>query len=315
MEEWEAVDARRAAPTFFARPAWAKALARSNPAYTPAPIRCFFDDGSSCIVPLVRARAPLGMRSYLGTPFGCTIALRENGVEAEPEFGAAAIGHILARAGQSINVTPWPMAGHAAHDFGASRTEKTTSVVDLKDGVDAALARMDGKFRRMAGQADRRGVACAYDRSPEAVDAYYAILEESALRWGRAKPTFPKRLLEALVHFGKDDVEIWFATFEGQRIAGGVILYGSEESNFWSAAMLSDFSALRPSNALNVALIRAAAARGVRWYNLGSSEGLPGVARFKEGVGGETLGYRTWRRDTAIYRLYRRLRGTRARWV
>jgi hypothetical protein len=79
--------------------------------------------------------------------------------------------------------------------------------------------------------------------------------------------------------------------------------------------MRADFAAARPSNALNVALIRAAAERKVRWYNLGSSEGLPGVQRFKEGVGAVTLAYTTWRRDSALFGLYRRLRGRRTRWV
>ena len=55
--------------------------------------------------------------------------------------------------------------------------------------------------------------------------------------------------------------------------------------------MLSEFGRLRPSNALNFALLRAAAERGMRWYNLGSSEGLPGVARFKKDLGARDIAY------------------------
>jgi hypothetical protein len=72
--------------------------------------------------------------------------------------------------------------------------------------------------------------------------------------------------------------------------------------------MRSDFGTLRPSNALNVALITAAARRGVRWYNLGESEGLPGVARFKQGLGATTIAYSTWRRERPSYALYSALR-------
>jgi hypothetical protein len=316
VEEWRSVDARRPAPTFHARPAWAEALAASNPSYVPAPLACDVSDGSRCIVPMVRARAPLGMKAYIGTPFGgYTVVLTENGELAPSATAVSVLRHVMRCAGQSVAITPWPMAVYAQDLFDGLGVEQAASVVDLADGADAAIARMDGKFRRMAGQADRRGVTCAADRSPGAAAAYYAILEESAMRWGRKTPTYPRSLLDALVARGGADVEIWFAMFEGAPIAGGVMLYGADEVSFWSAAMRSDFGALRPSNALNVALIRAAADRKVRWYNLGSSEGLPGVQRFKEGVGAVTLAYHTWRRDSALYGLYRRLRGRRTRWV
>jgi hypothetical protein len=255
-------------------------------------------------------------RVYVGTPLGgYTSVIREDGALADKDRALAALRAVLMRYGNSVTITPWPMAEYAAGPFDGVTTQLETSVVDLADGAEAAIARMDGKFRRMAGQAERRGVQCAMCGEPDAVDRYYAILEDSATRWGLERPTFPKRLLEALVELGGDDVEIWLATLDGEAIAGGVILYGADEANFWSAAMRGEFAAARPSNALNVALIRAAAARNVRWYNLGSSEGLPGVQRFKEGVGAITLPYRTWRRDSSVYRLYRRLRGRRSRWV
>ncbi len=312
-DAWSLVD-RHPAPTFQARPVWALALADSNPAYSPAPLACEFDDGTRCIVPLVRSAAPFGWRAYSGTPLGgYTVAQDENGDLADAAHAAASIRAIIARAGQSVTLTPWPMAAGLGESFGGVATEHETSIVDLSDGPAAALARMDGNCRRMAGQAERRGVRCERATRPDAVDVYYAMLEESAIRWGRATPTFPKRLLQSLAARGGDDVEIWFATFEGEAIAGGVMLYGRDEANFWSAAMRSEFGTLRPSNALNVALIKAAAERGVRWYNLGSSEGLPGVARFKEGLGAVSVRYVTWKRESRIYAMYRAMRQRRSR--
>lgn len=313
IDAWSLID-RRGAPTFQARPAWALALADANAAYAPAPLACTFEDGSKCIVPLVRSRGPLGWRIYLGTPLGgYTVALRESGEIADPARAAAALRAILERGGHSVTLTPWPLMEIAGATLAGVPTTHETSIVDLSDGAEAAIARMDGKSRRMAGQASRRGVDCARANDAGAVDRYYAMLQESAVRWGRKAPTFPKRLLEALAARGGEDVEIWFATFEGEAIAGGVMLYGSNEANFWSAAMRSEFGTLRPSNALNVALMKAAAQRGIRWYNLGSSEGLPGVARFKEGLGAVTVSYVTWKREAALYSFYRSLRPRRGR--
>lgn len=306
VDAWKALD-RSSAPTFQARPAWTLALCDANPSFAAAPLACEFDDGVTCVVPLVRVRGRLGWRVYFGTPLGgYTAALLEDGTLAEASRASAAFRAVLCSDVHSISLTPWPLGGAdvGAADLIGSAVRRETSVIDLADGAAAALARMDGNTRRMAGQAQRRGVQCGRARGEDAVERYYAMLEESAIRWGRERPTFPKRLLASLVARGGDDVEIWFATFEGEAIAGGVMLYGSAEANFWSAAMRSDFGTLRPSNALNVALITASAERGVRWYNLGESEGLPGVARFKQGLGATTVPYATWRRERASYRLF-----------
>jgi lipid II:glycine glycyltransferase (peptidoglycan interpeptide bridge formation enzyme) len=160
----------------------------------------------------------------------------------------------------------------------------------------------------MAGQAIRRGVTCQKEAGPDAVDCYYDLLVDTAARWGLSQPHIPKTLFQALSHYCGDDVEFWFAKYSGEAIAGVVALYGSEEVNVWSAAMRDDMAVLRPQNLLNVTLIRAAAERGVRWYNLGSSEGLPGVKRFKEGLGARIVLYRTYVYQRPIYRLYSRVR-------
>jgi GNAT acetyltransferase-like protein len=304
VDAWKALD-RVPAPTFQARPGWALALCEANPSFAPGPVACEFDDGATCVVPLVRVRGRLGWRVYSGTPLGgYTAVLSTDGTHADAAHTRAAYRAVLASNAHSVALTPWPLDGCDLGGLGGSAVHRETSVIDLADGADAALARMDGNTRRMAGQALRRGVHCERARGEDAVDRYYAMLEESAIRWGRQRPTFPKRMLASLVAHGGDDVEIWFATFEGEAIAGGVMLYGSAEANFWSAAMRSDFGTLRPSNALNVALITASAQRGVRWYNLGESEGLPGVARFKQGLGAKTIPYATWRREHAAYRLF-----------
>lgn len=304
VDAWKELD-RVAAPTFQARPAWTLALCDANPSFAAAPLACEFTDGGTCVVPLVRVRGRLGWRVYSGTPLGgYTVVVREDGALAETARANAAYRAVLASNVHSIALTPWPLGDAGLDGLLGSSTRRETSVIDLADGADAALARMDGNTRRMAGQAQRRGVRCERARGDDAIDRYYAMLEESAIRWGRERPTFPKRLLTSLVARGGDDVEIWFAMFEGEAIAGGVMLYGSAEANFWSAAMRSDFGTLRPSNALNVALITAAAQRGARWYNLGESEGLPGVARFKQGLGADTVPYVTWRREASAYRLF-----------
>lgn len=313
LADWQTLDARSKAPTFFARPAWALALARAFPALRPAPLRVRLRNGAFAIVPLMQGSGgAMRWKEYIGFPYGgYTCALNEDGSLADAASAAEAFGAIAARADR-LRIVPWPL-GDVPRMPDAIAVEHETAVIDLSGGAEAALAGLAGISRRMAGQAARRGVECLPDRSAAAPERYYEILAEAATRWGVEKPHIPPALLESVCRLGGDDAEIWFARHEGIDVAGGIVLYGASEMFFWSAAMRHEFSRLRPSNALNVALISAAAARGVRWYNLGSSEGLPGVARFKRDLGAATLAYREYRCEAKRFELYQSIRRTLSR--
>jgi CelD/BcsL family acetyltransferase involved in cellulose biosynthesis len=307
VAQWKAFDAAHPAPTFFARPAWALALAQTHSNMQAAPLRVRVHGEPAVTVPLMQVHGgPLRWREYCGFPMGgYTCFIEDDGAIA----GEARVNGVLAelaRIADAATIVPWPL-GHAPTIRG-ERIEHETAVVDLRQGIDAALAGVDGVFRRMAGQAERRGVVCAPSREPDAVDVYYELLEASAKRWGLERPAIPKALIAALVEHGGNDVEIWFARAEGRAIAGGVVFYGSQEFFFWSAAMLAEYGRLRPSNALNFALLHAAARRGMSWYNLGSSEGLPGVARFKKDLGAQAIGYSEFTLARTPYKLYRNVR-------
>jgi hypothetical protein len=310
LNEWTQFDAFHPAPTFFARPAWASALAYAYPHLRPYPVWVSVK-GSRVLVPLLQSSGGrLGWRELLGMPLGTyTCALREDGALAsaeEIELALAALGRIC----DTIQLVLWPL-GPAPRPMNAwRRTPHETAVIDLSNGLEAAMRGVAGVTRRMAGQAARRGVTCAPIRTALAVTTYYGMLREAAERWGLAKPPFPQELLEGLVAYGGNDVEIWFAQCDSHAIAGGVIVYGSQELFFWSAAMRQAFSQLRPSNALNLSLISAAAERGVRWYNLGASEGLPGVERFKRGLGAASVPYVTLAHESIPFNAYARLRAS-----
>lgn len=307
LADWQLFDAVHRAPTFFARPGWALALADAFETLTPAPLRVRAESGKPVIVPLMqRTGGRLRWKEYVAPYGGYTCVLDESGATASPADSASAL-ETIARYADHLTAIPYPLAPGPRLPA-AERIEHETAVIDLDGGAEAALGRLAGISRRMAGQAMRRGVTCAPSTENDAVDAYYAMLESSARRWGAQSPHIPRALLEAVLRHGGSDAEIWFARHEGQRIAGGVVFYGREEFFFWSAAMLHEFGRLRPSNALNVALIEAAATRGMRWYNLGSSEGLPGVARFKRDLGASDVSYAEYRFSRAAFSTYTALR-------
>ena len=310
LERWRAFDAAHPAPTFFARPAWALALERSASHYAAEALMTGRARTPTTLLPVMRVRE----RSFPWVRFvahpmgGYTAVLREDGAVADEAQTQAALCELWDTCDHA-EIVLWPFSGCAQTGRSLVR-QRTTHAIDLAEGAEAALSRFKGVTRRMVGQAERRGLRCGIERGPQAIDTYYAMLHEEAVgRWGLSAPSISRRLLEAVVHFGGDDVEIWIARYNGEAVAGGVVLYGSSESFFWSAAMRHQFSALRPSNALNARLIRAAADRGLRWYNLGSSEEIPGVIRFKESLGAVPFAYAFVEYDSSRYRLYGKVRG------
>jgi CelD/BcsL family acetyltransferase involved in cellulose biosynthesis len=309
MAQWAEFDALHPAPTFFARPAWASALAYAYPHLRPHPVWAEAD-GTRVLVPLMQTSGGrLGWREFVGMPLGTyTCGMREDGTVASAgEFEAAVAA--IARSCDALTLVPWPL-GPVPNSVAARRTSHDTAVIDVSHGAEEALKGVAGVSRRMAGQAARRGVTCAPLRSALGITTYYSMLREAAERWGLVKPPFPQELLEGLVAYGGNDVEIWFAQCDNHPIAGGVIVFGSQELFFWSAAMRQAFSHLRPSNALNVALIETAAQRNLHWYNLGASEGLPGVERFKRGLGAKTVPYAQLHYQSLRFNAYTRLRSS-----
>lgn len=306
LAEWLAFDREHPAPTFFARPAWALALADTFDSLVPAALRLQVD-GQTVIIPTVQSRRMrLRLREHLAFPKGgYSCVLDARGGLAEDELTASALCQVARRI-DHLQFIPWPL-GPAPQLPRASTVVHETAVIDCRDGFDAVLANIRGVTRRMAGQAERRGVVC--ERAPIGeLQQYFEILKEASVGWGLPQPPVSFELLHAVLERGQDDAQLWFANLDGEPIGGGVVLFGSEELFFWSAAMRRDFGRYRPSNALNLALIQAACARGVRWYNLGASEGLEGVARFKHDLGATAIPYGEITLRRPAFAIYERVR-------
>lgn len=306
--EWCALDRRSSAPTFFARPAWARALCDTRAGVEPCAARVNVGGVRATIPALRSITKGLHFSELVGFPLGgYTCVLGDDGNPLPEALAQAALDE-LARHVDLLRVVLWPL-GPQPRLHGARVLQHETAVIDCSGGFDDVLSRIRGVTRRMAGQAERRGVTCARSNAtPDDLNDYFEILREASIGWGLPRPPISLELLRAVFARGGNDAELWFASAEGRRIAGGVVLYGREELFFWSAAMRRADSAFRPSNALNLRLIKAACDRGVRWYNLGASEGLDGVARFKHDLGAQGIEYHTQSARRPVYGMYERVR-------
>jgi hypothetical protein len=318
---WLEMDRVTAAPTFFARPAWALAIGRAYPSLAAWPVCCSLDDGSRAIVPLVREHGGRLRWTILhGMPFGgYTVVLASGGQLVESHMAARIVQELLSL-GDDVVLNLWPLAPLPVVKTYVRKLEEA-SVLDISGGVENALSRIGSKSRRMAGQARRRGVTCAIETGAAAIDTYYALLEGAAHeRWHLDAPRLSKEFVRAVCTEGKDSVEVWIARFEGAAIAGGIALYGAQEVALWTTAMRTGMEVLRPHNILHLDIIAHAANRGIHWYNLLSSANMSGVLKFKEALGATSRPYDIVGRTSLRYGAVRALKrivgyGGRARYA
>ncbi|HTU70958.1 MAG TPA: GNAT family N-acetyltransferase [Candidatus Baltobacteraceae bacterium] len=308
LDEWNRFDREHPAPTFFARPGWAYALQETIPALAAAPLRIRLGEKTFILPTVHAARRRSPFREYIGFPLGgYTCVLDEDGALASSAQARAVVAAVAARV-DHLRIFPWPL-GPALPTAGPVQPQPyEAAVIDCSDGFESAKARMRGVTRRMADQALRRGVECARAGASD-LHVYYAMLEEASRAWPSGKPSLSYALLESVLNHGGDDAQLWFASVHGRPIGGGIILFGADELFFWTAAMDRDASTYRPSNALNVALLRAACERRVRWYNLGASQGLQGVERFKHDLGAASIAYHEVHVRRPAFAWYERARG------
>ncbi len=218
------------------------------------------------------------------------------------------------------------------HKFRWDLHGKTTMVVDLEPSEEELLARMKGKTRYNIRLAARKGVAVVEDNSPQGLDAFWSMFEETSERngfWHRPRGYF-FAVWRALYEAGR--MHLFFAEHEGERLAGMLVHTFGRKYYYIAGASIDEKRNLMPTYLLQWEVMKWAKERGMTYYDM---MGIPspdelnedhpwyGVYKFKSGFGGEIPTYlgcldlpvkptraKMWNRMEPIYyRLYQRLKG------
>jgi hypothetical protein len=174
--------------------------------------------------------------------------------------------------GQVLELAPH----HAQCTAGGGSGARTTHVLDLADGIPSPRKRVRQNIRT----AERAGVEV---RSASATEIPHVLrlLTTVANERGRRPP--PSAATAAVAEC--QSALLLVASTKGQDVGAALFLHSGYELFYWLAGTLPEAVKHCPSYAILDAAIRMSLNRGCRWVNLGSSDGLPGVAFFKEGFG------------------------------
>lgn len=291
------------AATYFHTPMWLEGVVAAFGGQVLG-VEFRFPDGNWALFALtIKAYAKgLFWHGYSGESgvYGGPLAPRALSAEQE-----AACYAVLAERYPNLQVFGNPFAGGGLPDGpGWERVDHSTHVLELGP-PEAMRARYSRGCRARGNKARRAGVTTELLQGPEAAALYYELYLDSIRRWGE-KVTWirPLRFFEAVLAPGDPYAALHLARYEGRPAAVMIVCAWGDLAHYLAGAADESLMEHCPSNLLMEEAAQLWHARGKRVLDLGSSNGLDGVIRFKESFGANPLPYAEIRRQGALGRMY-----------
>jgi CelD/BcsL family acetyltransferase involved in cellulose biosynthesis len=190
---------------------------------------------------------------------------------------------------------------------------RQTHLLDLRPGLPALRRGYHATKRNQVAKPVKIDSRIAQARTEADLQSYFEVYAHSLQRWGRAGAwPYPRQLFLDLLH--SSAVRIWTHHVQGRLACAVVILESRHQALYWQGVSRidEDQKAAHPMVRLMDAVIQDLCARGVPVLNLGASEGLPQVQRFKEEFGAQPLAYSALQWESTVWRWLQRVHSLRA---
>lgn len=255
----------------------------------------------------------LGLRRWEWAPYGlyAPVCANPQRTRALADFLDRAPG----RASQArLHLNPLcPEAGRLTQQAAAQGWRvlpRETHLLDLRPGLEALRRGYHATKRNQIAKPLKLDSRIALARTEADLQPYFEVYSRSLQRWGRAGAwPYPRQLFVDLLL--SPAARIWTHQVQGRLACAVVILECRHQALYWQGVshIEPDQKAAHPMVRLMDAVIQDLCARGVPVLNLGASEGLPQVQRFKEEFGARPAAYSTLQWESAAWRWLKRLRG------
>jgi lipid II:glycine glycyltransferase (peptidoglycan interpeptide bridge formation enzyme) len=151
----------------------------------------------------------------------------------------------------------------------------TTAIIDLREGLDAAMERMGRQTRREARQAVNRGVT-VWKGGRSDLKTFFDLMSETCVRQ-RTRPN-PSRLelLQALWDAFGSRISVAFASHEGDVVSGLLMIAHGPRLTFWKKGWNSRQSRCYANCRLHVEALEWASKAGYSYVDFAGMD--PGIA-------------------------------------
>ncbi len=173
---------------------------------------------------------------------------------------------------------------------------RDTICIDLNPSECAILAQMKPKGRYNIGVARRYDVSVVEDVSPQGIEDFLNIYEETVARQNlEAKdPSFFHTLIPTLSALQRGS--LFFAEYQGMRLATALVVYFGRRATYFYGASLAAHRSVMAPYLLHFEIMRKAKALGYQWYDLCGvapqsepNHRWTNISVFKRKLGGQEL--------------------------
>jgi len=193
-------------------------------------------------------------------------------------------------------------------------------LIDLSSRTEKLWSGLSVSCRNAIRQAEKKGVKVIRAEGENDIEDFYGLLKENFSRT-KAK-LIPREYFQSIwQRLGRDKgmANLFFAEYNGRRIAGHIIAKYKEGALYWSSGSKADIDKVRANNLIQWHAIQWSKEEGCKWYV--SGEAFPkahtkkeqGIDLFKKSFGGKIsqlpLSVKVYNRKK--YYIYRTLQGFR----
>ncbi len=307
-DAWTRALAECPGATWFHSAAWL-AVAREAFGTRVERVRIGFGDGRWALLPLsirplARGLVPMAVAGETGAYNGLVGPEPLRSAEVEAIFEAVRARHGAVRATGS----PFATGPHLPAGPGWTRRAEATHMLVLKpfEELRAGFAR---GCKARGNKARKLGMRLVVSSDPAITEVFYPLYQDSVARWGD-KLTWarPEGFFRAMLAQGGDAVTVFIALRDEVPVAALLFAAQGRVAHYVAGATRHDQLEACPSNFLMEEAMAHYAAAGFTFFDFGPSNGLEGVARFKESFGATPAPFVEVERLNAAGRAYFALR-------
>jgi hypothetical protein len=206
-----------------------------------------------------------------------------------------------------INVNPLEARAEAiarhAIACGYQMVQNQTHILPIGTSIDALRNEYHATKRHQVLRKVKARSSIVVANSASQLEDYFAVYCASLERWGRDGFVYPRALFTSLL--GCPSVRIWMNYVEGRLACAMVVFYSRTYALYWQGVSRIDVDQKHafPMVKLMDAVLQDLVLSGIPQFNLGASDGLPNVRRFKEEFGARPITYPTLTYVSKIWRV------------
>ncbi len=293
---WYEVADRCKWATYFHTPMWAEIIANTFPAFEPSAMGFMLKDNITAVIPFVCRKKggifkKLEYKSMEPGVYGGIIAEKDLCQDETDKIALSLLrmkktsGRIVGSPFKKINLPS------------SYKSKKiSTHIVSLEDGFDKICKKFSRGQKSNIKQAKKKGVVIRRAETEEDVRHYYHMYQETVKRWGAdAKTVYPYHFFSNIYKEQSSGAHIWIAEVKGLPAAAIIVLAWNNNLIYWHGCALQEYFKYYPNNLLHTQVLEWACENNFKFYDMGASMGMQGVAKFKESFGAKPYYFNAFR--------------------